>query len=214
MVKRIIVISGFSGAGKGSSIKRLFEMEQITPFDSNLWLSVSDTTRQPRNDDVDNYNFICMDEYKKRILSNYYLEYNEYGNNGYGTPLKSVLESMEHGNTVVLEIDYNGMIQVQEYFSDSDVSVETVFICIEANELFDRLCKRGDAPAEIKKRLLAACSEASHICEYDYKINNHTLEETACTLQKIVAGKMNCERGEFDSFRFCHQATLILDTLK
>ena len=103
MGKRIIVISGFSGVGKATLVRHLLELNRRVPMRAKLWLSVSDTTRPPRNDGGDNYNFISAEEYNNRIANGFYLEHNEYGNHGYGTPVKPVLTALEHGNTVVLE---------------------------------------------------------------------------------------------------------------
>ena len=98
---------------------------------------------------------------------------------------------LENRNIVLLEIDYNGMVQVRDYFRNSDVSVTTVFICTEGNELFDRLYKRGDSPSEIKKRLTAARSEASHVGEY-------------------VTRKADFVRNRFDSLLFIEQVDSVL----
>ena len=210
MGKRIIVISGFSGVGKGTIVRHLLELNRSMPMRAKLWLSVSDTTRSPRKDGGDNYNFISSEEYNNRIASGYYLEHNKYGNHGYGTPVKPVLAALEHGNTVVLEIDYYGMVQVRDYFRDSDVSVTTIFICTEGNELFGRLHKRGDSPIEIKKRLSAACSEASHVDEFDCLIDNCVLEDAVNLLWLIATGKTDSKRNTFDSLRFIDQVQSIL----
>ncbi len=210
MGKRIIVISGFSGVGKGTMVRHLLELNRSMPMRAKLWLSVSDTTRSPRKDGGDNYNFISSEEYNNRIASGYYLEHNKYGNHGYGTPVKPVLAALEHGNTVVLEIDYYGMVQVRDYFRDSDVSVTTIFICTEGNELFGRLHKRGDSPIEIKKRLSAACSEASHVDEFDCLIDNCVLEDAVNLLWLIANGKTDSKRNTFDSLRFIDQVQSIL----
>ena len=100
----------------------------------------------------------------------------------------------------MLEIDYNGMAQVRDYFRDSDVSVTTIFICTEGNELFERLHKRGDSPIEIKKRLSAACLEASHVDEFDCLIDN-----CVSYLWLIATGKVDSKRNTFDSLRFIDQ---------
>lgn len=210
MGKRIIVISGFSGVGKGTMVRHLLELNRSMPMRAKLWLSVSDTTRSPRKDGGDNYNFISSEEYNNRIASGYYLEHNKYGNHGYGTPVKPVLAALEHGNTVVLEIDYYGMVQVRDYFRDSDVSVTTIFICTEGNELFGRLHKRGDSPIEIKKRLSAACSEASHVDEFDCLIDNCVLEDAVNLIWLIATGKTDSKRNTFDSLRFIDQVQSIL----
>lgn len=79
MGKRIIVISGFSGVGKGTMVRHLLELNRSMPMRAKLWLSVSDTTRSPRKDGGDNYNFISSEEYNNRIASGYYLEHNNTG---------------------------------------------------------------------------------------------------------------------------------------
>lgn len=210
MDKRIIVISGFSGVGKGTMVRHLFEIDRSMPMSAKLWLSVSDTTRPPRKDGGDNYNFISSEEYNNRIASGFYLEHNEYGDYGYGTPVKPVLEALEHGKTVVLEIDYNGMVQVRDYFRDSDVSVTTVFICTEGTELLERLHKRGDSPIEIKKRLSVDCSEASHVDEFDCLIDNRVLEDAVNNLWLMATGKVYSKRNIFDSVRFIDQVRSLL----
>ena len=179
MGKRIIVISGFSGVGKGTMVRHLLELNRSMPMRAKLWLSVSDTTRSPRKDGGDNYNFISSEEYNNRIASGYYLEHNKYGNHGYGTPVKPVLAALEHGNTVVLE-------------------------------MFGRLHKRGDSPIEIKKRLSAACSEASHVDEFDCLIDNCVLEDAVNLLWLIATGKTDSKRNTFDSLRFIDQVQSIL----
>lgn len=96
MKKRIIIISGFSGVGKGSVIHRLMDIEKTVFIDqSKVWLSISDTTRAIRNKDG-TYSFISMSEFQSRVNDNgYYLEYNFYDGNGYGTPRKPVLDVLE-----------------------------------------------------------------------------------------------------------------------
>ena len=210
MSKRIIVISGFSGVGKGTLVRHLLEPNRKAPVGSKLWLSVSDTTRPPRSDGGDNYNFISAEEYSNRTANGFYLEHNEYGNHGYGTPIKPVLGALEYGNIVLLEIDYNGMVQVRDYFRNSDVSVTTVFICTEGNELFKRLYKRGDSPSEIKKRLTVARSEASHVGEYDHLINNGDLKDAAHYLWMVVTKEADFVWNSFDSVLFIEQVDSVL----
>lgn len=110
----------------------------------------------------------------------------------------------------MLEIDYNGMVQVRDYFQNSDVSVTTVFICTEGNELFDRLFKRGDSPSEIKKRLTAARLEASHVGEYDCLINNGKLKDAAHYLWTVVTREADFVRNSFDFPLFIEQVDDIL----
>lgn len=210
MNKRIVVISGFSGAGKATLVRQLLELNRKAPVDSKLWLSVSDTTRPPRSDGGDNYNFISAEEYNYRTANGFYLEHNEYGNYGYGTPIKPVLAALENGNIVLLEIDYNGMVQVRDYFRNRDVFVTAVFISTEGNELFNRLYKRGDSPGEIKKRLTDARSEASHVGEYDCLINNGDLKDAAHYLWSGVTREADFVRNSFDSLLFIEQVDSVL----
>ena len=76
---RIVIVSGFSGVGKGTLVNRLFELERTSePIDTKLWLSKSNTTRLPRDDKQDNYHYISFDEYRSRIANGDYLEHTEY----------------------------------------------------------------------------------------------------------------------------------------
>lgn len=102
------------------------------------------------------------------------------------------------------------MVQARDYFQNSYISVTTVFICTEGNELFNRLHKRGDSPIEIKKRLSAACSEAKHVGEYDCLINNGDLKDATHYLWMVVTGKADFVRNSFDSLRFNDQVHPIL----
>lgn len=211
MKKKVVVVSGFSGAGKGSLVKRMFEFEYtIMSNSSKLWLSKSDTTRAPRNDSVDNYTYITPEEYHDRISSGFYLEHNSYGDNGYGTPFQPVVDTLENGGTVVLEIDCYGMAQAKEYFYNSDVTVTTVFVCTDAGSLITRLIDRGDAADEIRKRLSTSLQEARHIDEYDYILCNDVFEETALKLWAIVSGIPVSCCEEFDTSQFCNDVEEIL----
>lgn len=105
------------------------------------------------------------------------------------------------------------MMQVRDYFRDSDVSITTVFIYTEGNELFERLHKRGDSPNEIKKRLSAACLEASHVGEFDCLIDNCVLEDAVHHLWLIATEGVNSMRNTFDSLWFKDQVHSILRKL-
>lgn len=146
-----IIISGFSGVGKGSVIHRLMEIDELVFKDqSKIWLSVSDATRTMRNKD-DNYNFVSITDYQKRANEGYYLEYNCYDENGYGTPREPVLDALGKGETVILEIDRNGMEQILPNECLIDVDIITIFICVNANTLQARLLHRGDSKDDISR---------------------------------------------------------------
>lgn len=211
MKKRLVIVSGFSGSGKGTLIKHLFDIENtVMNSSSRIWLSKSDTTRDPRLSGGDYYTYITAEEFCSRISEGYYLEHNTYGEKGYGTPAVPVKNMMENGGTVILEIDYNGMIQATEHFRNSEVTVTTVFICTSADALINRLVKRGDSENEIRKRLLAAQAEALHIEDYDYVLINDDIETTALRLWAIVSGiPVPCNQS-FNTMQFCGRIDEIL----
>ena len=139
----LIVISGPSGVGKGTVRNALFEREG-----HNLVYSVSMTTRQPRNGEVDGreYYFVTREEFEQRIKNNGFLEYAEFVGNYYGTPLDKVESNLNAGNEVVLEIEVQGAMQVREKMKDA------VFIFIAPptmKDLKNRLLRRGTEPQHI-----------------------------------------------------------------
>ena len=131
----LIVVSGPSGAGKGTICKALLEKHD------DLFISVSATTRQPRAGEVDgvNYHFITKEDFIKRVEQKDFLEYAEVYGNYYGTPKSKVEEMLNSGKNVILEIDIQGALKVKENFK------EGVFIFIlppSMEELKQRIIKR------------------------------------------------------------------------
>ena len=136
----LIVISGPSGAGKGTICKELLK-------DSNFFLSVSITTRQPRQGEVngESYYFYSKEEFKRKIEEKDFLEYAEVYGNFYGTPKSKVMERLDRGEDVILEIDIQGALKVKENFE------EGVFIFIlppSMEELKNRIINRGSETPE------------------------------------------------------------------
>ena len=121
---KFIIISGPSGVGKGTIYNVLLK-------ELNAWYSVSMTTRDIRDGEVDgvNYYFISKDEFKKRIDAGKLLEYNVYNDNYYGTPKDKVLEKLEQGIDVILEIDVNGARNIKNYYNKGLININ------EANHL-------------------------------------------------------------------------------
>ena len=169
----LLVVSGPSGAGKGTICSML--REQLP----DLGYSVSVTTRQPRVGEVDgvNYFFKTVDEVKEMIAKDEFLEYAEVYGNYYGTPRQYVMDLLASGKDVLLEIDIQGALQVKEHFP------EGVFVFIvppSLDELYDRIYKRGTDTAEvIERRMASAASELSFAAKYDYIIVNDVAEEAA-----------------------------------
>lgn len=176
----LVVISGFSGAGKSVLTKKLLENSDRYAY------SVSATTRQPRNGEVNgkDYSFITKDAFEHMIENGELLEYNRYVDNYYGTPRKYVLEQIEKGKDVILEIDVNGARQVKQSYPEAI----TIFVTAPgAKELERRLSGRGTENRDvIKKRLTAALKEADDVRDYDFIIINDDLEKTAAHLNSLI----------------------------
>lgn len=179
----LIVVSGFSGAGKGTIMKRLLEKYE------NYALSVSATTRKPRLGEEEGkaYFFKTVDEFEKMIAKGELIEYARYVGNYYGTPRIYVEEKLREGKDVILEIEIQGALKVKEQFPD------TLLLFITpptAAELRNRLTSRGTETMEvIENRLLRAKEEADSMEYYDYVIINDKLEECVEEVHSIIQGE-------------------------
>ncbi|AWI03936.1 guanylate kinase [Clostridium drakei] len=175
----LVVISGPSGAGKGTICKALLEK-------NDFWLSVSATTRSPRVGEVDgvNYYFLSKEEFQNRIKNEGFLEYAEVYGNYYGTPKDSVLSAIDSGKDVVLEIDIQGALKVKETYP------EGVFIFIlppSMKELRQRIINRGSETEEsLMTRFKAAYKEINYVSKYNYAVVNDTVEEALKKIEGIV----------------------------
>ncbi|MBQ8417353.1 MAG: guanylate kinase [Phascolarctobacterium sp.] len=180
----LLVVSGPSGAGKGTICGMLREHLP------DLGYSVSVTTRKPRTGEVDgvNYFFKTVDEVKEMIANDEFLEYAEVYGNYYGTPRKYVMDQLNAGKDVLLEIDIQGALQVKEHFPDG------VFVFItppSLDELCARIYKRGtDSEEVIKRRMASAADELTYASKYDYIIVNDIAEKAT----KKVLTLMEAER--------------------
>lgn len=179
----LTVISGFSGAGKGTLIKALLQSHH------NYQLSVSATTRKPREGEIHGreYFFLDREEFERRIERDEFIEYANYVGNYYGTPKDFVLERLEAGQDVLLEIEVQGAKKIRESFPEALL----IFIAPpSAGELKRRLfCRETESAAEINKRLLRAAEEARHMEEYEYLIVNDDLEAAVCRLHALIGSR-------------------------
>lgn len=180
----LVVVSGFSGSGKGTVMKRLMEK-----YD-NYALSVSVTTRNPRPGEKDGeaYFFRTKEEFEQLIREDGLIEYAQYVENYYGTPRKYVEEQLSAGKDVILEIEIQGAMKIREKFLDTLL----VFVCPPSmEELKNRLVGRGTETLDvINGRLRRAVEESRGMDKYDYLLINDDLEECVDTLHETL----RCER--------------------
>ena len=177
---KIVIISGFSGAGKGTVVKQLMET-----YD-NYKLSVSMTTRKPRENEEHgvNYYFVTKEEFEKTIREGGFLEYARYGDHYYGTPKGFVTGNLNAGNNVILEIEVQGAEQIMKMYPDT---ISIFLAAPSAQELQQRLVGRGsESHEEITKRLMAGIREAEKMRDYDYVLINRDLDKCVSEIDRIV----------------------------
>ena len=179
----LVVVSGFSGAGKGTVMKRLMEK-----YDGYA-LSVSATTRKPRPGEEDGreYFFRTRDEFEKLIEEDALLEYARYVENYYGTPRSYVEEQLQAGRNVILEIEIQGAMKIKEKIPEALL----VFVTPPTvEELERRLTGRGTETAQvIADRLARAGEVAEGMGQYDYILVNDTVEECVDHLHQIIVSE-------------------------
>lgn len=176
---KLFIISGPSGAGKGTICKRLIEETKVE-------VSVSMTTRQPREGEIDgkSYYFTTKENFLKEVEADGFLEWAEVYGNYYGTPKSKLDEKLSAGIDVVLEIDIQGALNVKEVYP------EGIFIFIlppSMSELRKRITGRGSETEEsLRLRLSQTLKEVSYIDKYDYCVVNDDLDEAVARVKAIV----------------------------
>ena len=178
--KKLIILTGPSGVGKGTVVK------EILGKDKNIWLSISATTREPRKGEKmgENYYFMNQEKFKEMIEQNLFLEWAQFAGNYYGTPLSSVNEKIKKGITVLLEIEVEGAKQVKEKFPNS---LSIFLLPPDIEELERRIRNRGTEKEEaIEKRLSRANYEISSSNKFDFALTNNDVNETAKRIIKLI----------------------------
>ena len=176
----LIVISGPSGAGKGTIISALRDINK------NFWVSISMTSRDIRSNDIPGvtYFFVSKDEFEKRISNDEFLEYATYNGNYYGTPKDKILDKLNEGIDVILEIEIQGALKVKEIVPDA------IFIFIlppSMSELRNRLIKRGtDSVDKILSRFKIAYKEINEVTKYNYVVINDDLDSAVLKVNSIL----------------------------
>lgn len=177
---RVFVISAPSGTGKSTVIKRIMEIRK------DLYFSVSATTRGPRRGEIDggSYVYLTHKQFEERLRDNDFLEYAEYVGNYYGTPKTPVLDHIEQGNDIILDIDVIGCRQVKKVMPEA---ITIFLIPPSLAELEIRLRTRNtDTEENILKRLERAKSELNEKETYDYVVVNESIDAAAQEIIKIM----------------------------
>ena len=179
-LKKLIIITGPSGVGKGTVVKELLDRNK------DIWLSISATTRNPRmgEKDGENYYFISDERFKDMIDKKEFLEWAQFAGNYYGTPLSTVNEKIEKGFIVLLEIEVEGAKQIKEKFPES---LSIFLLPPSKEELEKRIRNRGTEKEEaIDRRLSRANYEIASSDQFDFVLTNHDVDETVKEVFKII----------------------------
>lgn len=196
---KLFIVSAPSGCGKGTILSEFFK-------DKKVFYSISCTTREPREGEKDgvHYHFIDNEKFDKMIDENGFLEYAKFASNAYGTPIKPVLENLENGIDVVLEIETQGAFQVKKTMPEA---IMLFILPPSVKELRRRLFKRGTEKEDvIEKRVGQAVGEIQKAYDYDYVIMNDELEDAIKDF-KIVFESAKNEDSKADKFKPSNENT-------
>ena len=187
----LVVISGPSGAGKDSII------ENLKKINKNFWVSISMTTRAPRTKEVNgkDYFFVSKEEFEDNIKKDNFLEYATYNGEYYGTPKSKILDKLQQGIDVILEIEIQGALKIK------DILPKTLFIFIlppSMNELKKRLINRKtDSKEKIISRFKRAYQEINEVTKYNYVVINDDIDKCVEKVKSIIiSNKCRVDRIE------------------
>ncbi len=196
---QLIILSGPSGSGKGTIVKRLLAMREDTV------LSVSMTTRAPRPGEIDgvHYHFVTKEQFEAVIAEDGFLEYANYNGNYYGTPEAPIRRWLSEGKKVILEIEVQGAEKVMNHRSD----IVSIFITIPSfEELERRLRDRGTETDEIVRgRMETARQELTRAFRYKYVVLNDEVELATGRINTII---------DAESMRYARMENTVLEVLK
>lgn len=187
----LVIVSGPSGAGKGTVVSELIK-------DNSYALSISMTTRKARDGEIEgvHYFFKTVEEFEKMIKENQFLEYAQFCENYYGTPIFYVEEQLKKGKNVILEIEVQGALQVKEMFKDAILIFLTPPNIIE---LKNRLEKRAtETEDKINMRMKRAKEEIKLIDKYDYIVVNNVVDDAVSDINNIINSEKKSAKRHID----------------
>lgn len=202
----LVVISGPSGAGKGTIC------EALKAKNPNVWLSISCTSREIRPGDIANetYFFLTKQEFEEKITKDEFLEYAVYNDQYYGTPKDKIEEQLNQGKDVILEIEVQGAIQIKEKLP------EAIFIFImppSMEELKFRLKNRKtESEEKVLKRFQRAYQEINEITKYNYVVVNDKLETAIAKVEAILLSE-TCRVDRIEDVELQNQEELLHETI-
>lgn len=202
----LIVVSGPSGAGKDTICQKLIKEN------SNIWMSVSMTTRKPRpleKDGVD-YFFVSSEEFENKINDNTFLEYASYNDNYYGTPKDKVEEKLNEGKDVILVIDINGAINIKKIIPSA------LFIFImppDMETLKNRLIgRKTESKDKVVQRFMTAYNEVNNYKKYNYVVVNDKVEDAVNKVKSIIQSE-KCRVDRIEDIYLGNKEELIHEIL-
>ena len=202
----LIVVSGPSGAGKDTICQKLIKEN------SNIWMSVSMTTRKPRTlekDGVD-YFFVSSEEFENKINDNTFLEYASYNDNYYGTPKDKVEEKLNEGKDVILVIDINGAINIKKIIPSA------LFIFImppDMETLKNRLIgRKTESKDKVVQRFITAYNEVNNYKKYNYVVVNDKVEDAVNKVKSIIQSE-KCRVDRIEDIYLGNKEELIHEIL-
>ena len=177
----LIVLSGFAGTGKGTVVKKLLDK-----YNEQYALSISMTTRVPRNYETNGVEYHCVETevFEEKIKADGFLEYACYCGNYYGTPKDFIVQNMEAGRDVILEIEIQGALQVKEQYPETTL----IFLLPPSAQVgYERLKNRGTETEEvIRERMSRAGEESQGIEQYDYILINDDIDTCVESLHQMI----------------------------
>ncbi len=202
----LIVVSGPSGAGKDTICQKLIK------DDSNIWMSVSMTTRKPRpleKDGVD-YFFVSKEDFLNKINNNTFLEYASYNDNYYGTPKDKVEEKLNEGKDVILVIDINGAVNIKKIIPSA------LFIFImppDMETLKNRLIgRKTESKDKVVQRFITAYNEVNNYKKYNYVVVNDKVEDAVNKVKSIIQSE-KCRVDRIEDIYLGNKEELIHEIL-